>query len=149
MKKKKTGLILNRKSGLYLKDTGAKGRGVFCTTAIKKGEQLEVTPALLMGDAATDHIDKTLLMNYAFSTGKISADARKLAQLKKSEYSCAIVMGIQSFCNHSESPNAEISWEEEDGSVYYVLEATKAIPAHTEICTSYGDDWLKDRDIGN
>ena len=35
-------IILKRKPGLYLKDTGTKGRGVFCTTAIKKGEELTI-----------------------------------------------------------------------------------------------------------
>ncbi len=138
---------LMRKDGLYLAHAGYKGRGVFCTSDIRKGEMLEVTPAILLGDEETNHIDRTILMNYAFSVGKISAAARKAADLKPKEYVSAVVMGVMSFCNHTESPNAEISWEEQNGSVYYVLEATADIKKGTEICTSYGENWLKDRGL--
>jgi SET domain-containing protein len=54
-------------------------------------------------------------------------------------------MGLMSYCNHSEKPNAEIVWEEKLGTVYHTLQVTRDIPKHTEICTSYGAGWFDDR----
>jgi SET domain-containing protein len=138
---------LERKAGLYLKDTLDKGRGVFCTTDIKKGETLEITPALILNEKATDRINKTLLLNYVFSIGKISKHLLKKKTIRNTAGASCIVMGIGSFCNHSEKPNAEIVWEEENKTLYYSLQATKAIPKGTEICTSYGDIWFDDRKV--
>jgi uncharacterized protein len=139
-------IILKRKPGLYLKDTGIKGRGVFCTSDIRKGEELEITPSLLMNEKATDYLDKTILINYTFDAGRVSKASREHAKIRNTSESCAVIMGVASFCNHSDEPNAEISWEEQDGRVYHTLTATKAIPKNTEICTSYGEGWFKDRE---
>lgn len=140
-------LHLDRKKGLYLKETATKGRGVFCTTNIRKGETLEITPAILLDDAATGHVDHTILLNYTFSVGKLGKKSMKQAKLDKQENVSCVVMGILSFCNHSRNPNAQVVWEEHDGSVYYTLQAIRAIPRHTEICTTYGEDWFKERKI--
>lgn len=137
-KKKPKVQPLDRKAGLYLKDTATKGRGVFCKTDIAKGEVLEVTPALILDGRSVDHADKTILGNYTFRIGNAKS-------VKNPAASCSVVMGIQSFCNHDEKPNAEIVWEEIDGSVYYILHATRRIPKDTEICTTYGKGWFKDR----
>ena len=136
---------LRRKEGLYLDNAGHKGRGVFCKTAIKRGEILEVTPALVLNEKATTLADKTALLNYTFIIGGISKAQRKRAGMKNSGKASAVVMGILSFCNHGEEPNAEILWEERAGTLYYLLRATKNIPKRTEICTTYGDDWFKER----
>ena len=135
-------LTFQRKEGLYLKPAGAKGRGVFCLTDIKKGEILEVTPALLLDPAATDLADKTILRDYTFAVGEI----HKRHKLKKPELSSAVVMGIQAFCNHGgKEQNAEISWDETTDTVYYILTAKRDIKAGTEICTTYGSGWFDDR----
>lgn len=137
---------LPRKEGLYLKHTGGvKGRGVFCTKAIKKGEVLEVTPALLLNETETDAVDDTHLVNYTFVTGTISAKLRKKAGIQDTDSASSVLLGVMTFCNHDEHPNAEIQWEEEDGTVYYTLVATRSIPKNTEICTTYGDGWFEDR----
>lgn len=137
---------LPRKEGLYLKHTGGvKGRGVFCTKAIKKGEVLEVTPALLLNEQETDAVDDTHLVNYTFVTGTISAKTRKKAGIQDTDSASSVLLGVMTFCNHDEHPNAEIQWEEEDGTVYYTLVATRNIPKNTEICTTYGDGWFEDR----
>ena len=136
---------LDRKKDLYLKETKAKGRGVFCRTAIKKGETLEVTPAIILNGKETDLMHETILSDYVFSIGKL--EKKTLLQHKvtnKEDLSC-VVMGITSYCNHDTHPNAEVSWQEVDGSLYYVLEATADIAKGSEICTSYGDSWFDDR----
>lgn len=146
MPKSKT--ILKRKKGLYLKAAGHKGRGVFCTDNIAAGETLEVTPALILNEDATNRVDKTILSNYTFVTGGISKNMRKRSKVKKPADCSSIVMGVASFCNHGEKPNAEIVWEEQGGSLYYTLKATRRIPKNTEICTTYGKGWFDGRDQG-
>ena len=136
---------LDRKKGLYLKHVGVKGRGVFCRTSIRAGEVLEIAPAVILNQPATRHADKTILLNYTFMVGNVSKSQRRQTGLKKAGKASCVIMGIMSFCNHGDHPNAEILWEERDGTLYYFLEATKAIPKNTEICTVYGKNWFEDR----
>jgi len=136
---------LDRKKNLYLKDTKQKGRGLFCKDPIKAGEILETTPAIIMNDDATNTIEDTILSNYVFKIGNISSKKRLQTGVKKIGDASCVVMGIASYCNHSEKPNAEILWDEENGTLYYMLRAIRKIPPNTEICTSYGDDWFDDR----
>ncbi len=136
---------LDRKKGLYLKETAQKGRGVFCTGDIAEGEILEMTPAILLDERATTYAEKTILHDYKFKVEALSPSQRKLFHIETPNKSCFIVMGIMAFCNHAENPNADISWEEDDGSIYHTLEATRPIPKNTEICTSYGRGWFAKR----
>ncbi len=144
MPKKKI-TLLPRKAGLYLADAGHKGRGVFCTKPIRKGETLEITPVVLLNEAETDSADKGILNDYTFIVGKISEKQKKSRGIKDTENASAVLFGLMTFCNHDEHPNAEIVWEEQGGTLYYFLIATRAIPKHTEICTSYGDTWFEER----
>lgn len=136
---------LDRKKGLYLKDVGHKGRGVFCTDDIAPGSVLEVSPSIVLNETATRDIDKTILVNYTFVTGSISKRLQKQLHIKKTGNCSSVIMGVASFCNHGEKPNAEIIWEEQDGTIYHTLKATRRIPKGTEICTTYGRGWFKDR----
>ena len=138
--------LLDRRPNLYLKDTETKGRGLFCLDDIVTGEELEVTPALILNEKDNRQTDKTLLLNYVFTTGDISKEMQKKSRIKKLEDTSCVIMGIASYCNHDESPNAEVIWEETDGTLYYTLRATADIPANTEICTSYGDTWFDARE---
>lgn len=138
---------LVRKPGLYLADAGKKGRGVFCDRAIRKGETLEVTPALLLNAGHTRHVDHTPLVDYTFATGTLSKALQRKAGVKSSSEVSCVVYGVLTFCNHDEDNNAEIQWEEHQGTLYYHLVATRAIPAGTEICTTYGDDWFAERAV--
>ncbi len=133
---------LDRKSSLYLKMTETKGRGVFCTADIRKGEELEATPTLLLNEKETLLAQRTILRDYIFTLGKISARLQRLMGIEKIEDAACVIMGVATFCNHDENPNAEIVWEERDGTVYHVLRATRSIPKHTEICTTYGEGWF-------
>jgi uncharacterized protein len=144
-----TRYLLDRKSSLYLKKTPVKGRGVFCTKDIRKGEILEASPTLIMSEAETDLAQKTILRDYIFTLGKISAKMKKIMKISKIEDGCCLIMGVATFCNHDEQPNAEIQWEEIDGTVYHTLRALKAIKKNTEICTSYGEGWFDDERTQN
>lgn len=136
---------LDRKKGLYLQQTAAKGRGVFCDGDIEEGEIIEVSPALLLDRQTTAHVDKTILYDYKFKMGVLSKSQRALFHIDDPKKSCCIVMGLMSFCNHSENPNADIFWEEDEGTAYHSLEATRPIPKNTEICTNYGRGWFAKR----
>lgn len=138
-------IFFKRQQNLYLKHTKDKGRGVFSTKRITAGTLLEVAPALILNESDTDTVDDTLILSYAFSVGALSARLRKKYGIKNTDKCSAIVMGVGSFCNHSESPNATIEWEEQDGTVYYQLKATKTIKPGEEICTSYGSEWFNSR----
>lgn len=136
---------LDRKKGLYLKDTGHKGRGVFCTSDIKKGEVLEVTPTIILNEADTQHVENTILANYTFKIGAISKAHRARLHVKDIKSCSGVIMGIISYFNHSDMPNAEVEWEEHDGTLYHLVRALKNIPKNTEILTSYGGGWFDDR----
>ncbi len=136
---------LGRREGLYLKDVSTKGHGVFCTQDIKKGAVLEISPSVVLNEAATGHVDKTILVNYTFELGKPSKRLRDRARIRRMDQACVVIMGVASFCNHDEDPNAEILWEDRGGMLYYTLRARRNIPKNTEICTSYGDGWFDDR----
>lgn len=143
---KKKKISLDRKKNLYLKEVPKKGRGVFCTTNIRAGEILETTPAILLNEKDTLTVDKTALVNYTFVMGGITKRLRQKNGIKDTADCSSVIMGIASFCNHGEVQNAEIIWQEDQGTLYYMLKAIKNIPKDTEICTSYGDGWFDDRE---
>ena len=136
---------LNRKPGLYIAPAGKKGRGLYCRNAIKKGEILEVTPALILNDKDTVNAEPTIINDYTFVIGDLKKTTLKRANINKAADSSAIVMGILAYCNHDEKPNAEIIWDEQGTTLYYMLRATANIKKNTEICTSYGEGWFEDR----
>lgn len=130
---------------MYLKPAGIKGRGVFCVKPIKKGEELETTPAIILNASATDSIEDTILADYAFQIGDLPKAFLKKHKINDYRKACAMVMGIASYCNHGPHPNAEVRWQVKGSGLYYSLVALRDIPAHTEICTSYGEGWFDDR----
>ncbi len=136
---------LDRKKGLYLKQTRAKGRGVFCVSDIEEGEIVEISPALVLDEGATAYAEQTILHDYKFKIGDLSHRQRALFRIATPEKSCCIVMGMMAFCNHDENPNADIFWEEDEGTAYHFLEASRRIPKNTEICTNYGRGWFSKR----
>ena len=137
---------LDRKKGLYLGDAGFKGRGVFCSTDIKKGETLEWTPTIILNEKESDDIEDTILANYVFQIGGISKALRTQLKLKDVKKCTGVIMGIISYFNHDNKPNAEVEWEEYNGTLYHYVKALRNIPKDTEICTSYGKIWFKDRE---
>lgn len=138
---------LDRKKGLYLKETAERGHGVFCASDIEEGEVIEISPAILLDEKETAHADKTILYDYKFKIDTLSKKQRALFRIEDPKKSCCVVMGVTSFCNHSENPNADIFWEEDEGAIYHYLEATRDIPKNTEICTNYGRGWFAKRKL--
>ncbi len=145
--KPKNAPLLARKPGLYLNDSADKeGNGLFCQSDIAADEVLETTPAIILNDVQSKHLYKTILWDYVFRFGALTKKLRDKAKVKKIADSSCVVMGIASYCNSDKKPNAEVTWDEINGVLYYSLRALKHIPKNTEICTTYGGDWFASRD---
>lgn len=145
--KPKNNPLLDRKPGLYLKPSADKeGNGLFCQHDIAAGEELETTPAIILNDIQSTHAYKTLIWDYVFRFGRITKKLQAKAKVKKIDDASCVVMGIASYCNSDKNPNAEVTWDEVNGTLYYSLRALKRIPKNTEICTTYGEGWFDSRD---
>lgn len=145
MSSKRKKIALDRRKGLYLWPVDGKGRGVFCVTDIRKGDVLEVTPTIILNEGDTNRVDKTRLADYTFQLGGVSKAKQKERGIRNLDKCSGVIMGIISYFNHSDKPNAEVQWEEHDGTLYHQVVALKNIPKNTEICTTYGHGWFKDR----
>jgi hypothetical protein len=74
--------------GLYIDNTGKKGKGVFTTKHIKADEVIELSPVIVMNEKDRIHLDKTLLHDYIFEWG---------AQKEK----CCMSLGYVPMYNHA------------------------------------------------
>ncbi len=119
-------------SYLVWKRVAHKGRGVFTTRAIKKGEMIEVSPALPM---AAKHVpeDET-------------PDGWVLEwNLQKPSEKYALGLGYIMLYNHSSKPNIEI--ESDLRAKAFEVVALRDIKAGEELCWDYncGDIWFKEK----
>ncbi|UOQ50492.1 SET domain-containing protein [Gracilibacillus caseinilyticus] len=98
-------------------------RGVFATQNIKKGQLLHEAPVLAYRNEEHQHIEKTLLADYAFEYGL---------------HHSAILLGYGMLFNHSYEPNAtyEISFENHTFNFF----AYRDIKAGEEILINYNGD---------
>lgn len=103
----------------------SKGRGVYASKNIRKGEVIENCELLLI----KKHELPPSLESYVY------------------EYSSkmvALALGVGSLFNHSDEPNAEFFFDE--GKNHLLIRAIKKIPSNQEITINYGyDEELKRR----
>ncbi len=102
---------------------GEFNRGVFATRNISKGELLHEAPVIAYPNDQHEHIEKTLLADYAFEYGM--------------NHSC-ILLGYGMLFNHSYDANAdyEINFDNHTFEFY----AYKDIKAGEEILINYNGD---------
>ncbi|WP_078544917.1 SET domain-containing protein [Litchfieldia alkalitelluris] len=102
---------------------GEFNRGVFATRDIAKGELIHEAPVIAYPNDEHEHIEKTLLADYAFEYGINHT---------------ALLLGYGMLFNHSYKPNAfyEISFEKHTFDYY----AYKDIKAGEEIFINYNGD---------
>lgn len=102
---------------------GEYNRGVFATQNIKKGELIHQAPVLAYPNEQHEHIEKTLLADYAFEYGIGRT---------------AILLGYGMLFNHSYTPNAtyEINFKNETFDFY----AYKDISQGEEVLINYNGD---------
>ena len=114
---------MQRLNGIYYKDTGERGRGVFTGKMLKKGDVIEICPVIILPGHEIEHIDKTNMYNYYF-----------LWEDKQA----AIALGYGSLYNHSFEPNAEYIMDFENSEL--IVKAIKNISPHDEITFNYNGD---------
>ena len=108
----------------YVCHTLDKGRGLFALTGIPKGSLILESQAVVLAGADCQKLDDMSLWIYRFALGD--------------EY--AIVFGDISFCNHSATPNAVVSWTRQGGTAATArLAALTDIPKDGEILINYTD----------
>lgn len=102
---------------------GEFNRGVFATRDIKKGELIHEAPVIAYPNEQHEHIEKTLLADYAFEYGINHT---------------AFVLGYGMLFNHSYKPNAtyEINFDNHTFDFY----AYTDIKAGDEILINYNGD---------
>ncbi|MEH7011702.1 SET domain-containing protein [Neobacillus niacini] len=102
---------------------GEFNRGVFATRDIKKGELIHEAPVIAYPNAEHEHIEKTLLADYAFEYGI--------------NHTC-LLLGYGMLFNHSYQPNAtyEINFPNHTFDFF----AYKDIKSGEEILINYNGD---------
>lgn len=134
------GPFIFRKMGkLYVKEVKGKGRGVFCDTAIGRGETIEVCPVIVVPADSALAIGTTKLGDYSF-------------YFNIEENTLSLVMGFGSMYNYERYPNAVYELDRDRRVMVYT--AYEDIPAHMEITINYGGEygcdyskWFADRNI--
>lgn len=107
---------------IYIAESEGKGRGVFAARPLRKGEQIEVCPMLVLSNDDMQLIEQTKLYNYYFLWGDDSSKG-------------AIALGFGSLYNHSYEANAryEVEYSDEIMTLY----AHRDIEAGEEIFINY------------
>ena len=113
------------KLDLLVKKSGAKGRGVFSTCMIKKGQIIEICPVIILKNKDRKFVDKTGLYSYYFWWGS-------------SKKQTAIALGYGSLYNHSYSPNAVYSKNQKQGIIFF--KALRDVIKNEEITINYNLD---------
>jgi SET domain-containing protein len=107
-----------------VRQTPDKGRGVFALTNILKNSLILESHAVVLSAGDCEKIDETSIWIYRFALGD----------------ECAMVFGDIAFCNHSDTPNAEVVWNRLDSTAAIAsLAAVTDIAANAEIVIDYTD----------
>ncbi|KIY71723.1 cytidine deaminase-like protein [Cylindrobasidium torrendii FP15055 ss-10] len=116
-------------TGLCIKYSEGKGRGVFATQTIPPQKIIEISPVLLFGaDEYDAHGKHTALDHYTFKW----PGAR-----------LALALGLGSLFNHSENPNVSFELDTSTESIRYKTFTT--IAPGEELCIFYGHNlWFLD-----
>ncbi|MDP1706736.1 MAG: SET domain-containing protein [bacterium] len=112
--------IIFRDSKFESMKTINRGRGVFAGEQIKKGEEIESCPVLILPISQEKHLEKTELKYYYFEWAKDKD---------------AIALGYGSLYNHSYKPNAEFLISKKDQMI--VIKALTNIKKGEEIFFDY------------
>lgn len=126
-------------SHLYVANTRKKGRGVFTSRYITKGDVIEVCPFITLSAIDGAHPSYTGLLDYTFELGD-------------PEGALALVLGFGSLYNHARQSNAAYYADAVNNTMSFWAE--EDIPRGREICINYagrsgadGAAWFASRDI--
>ncbi len=116
---------------LKIEKIADKGRGVVATESIEKGAVIESSPVCQFSSEQRQLISKTPLFDYYFVKPSEYQDG------ETREDNGYIIFGLASFCNHAQSPNAEIKWLSDEVSSWAQLIALQNIQPAEEITLFY------------
>lgn len=151
-------LHLHRPSTLYIKQNTPKGRGVFTSANIKKGDVVEVSPVLVFEDEEERRrmigMEGSLLGGYTYNWPHTTTSMTTTS--RPSLPPQALPLGLGSLFNHSSHPFSQnVLWTRDIRNSCIMYTAARDIGAGEELCISYGDRarlWFRDadgEDIGN
>lgn len=112
-----------------------KGRGVFATEDIAKGEIIEYCPIIFLSDKEVEFFEneKSNILQFYY-----------LWQYEIEKY--CIMLGYGSIYNHSRDPNADIDYDLKEIKDYLIVEAIKDIKNGEEIVFDYFDGELSEKE---
>jgi len=114
---------------VYWAPSPISGRGLFANEDIAPGELIVVSPALVVDRGELN----TLLTQYAFILDRSSGTCTNTG-------SVGLVFGPTSICNHSDEPNAKVTFSDRDNSgVEAELCSVRQIRPDEEIVIRYAD----------
>ena len=114
-------------SGLVIKQTKGKGRGVFTIVAIAANTVVEESPVIVMTAEERKLLDQTKLHDYIFEWQP------------EGENLCCMAQGYISVYNHSYASNCEY-FMNYDAEVIFI-KAVRDIAAGEELTINYNGDW--------
>ena len=107
-----------------MRQTPDKGRAIFALTDIPKDAVILELHAVVLQGEDCEKLSETSIWIYRFALGE----------------ECALVFGDISFCNHSATPNAAVSWTRLSPTTAVAsLVALTDIGANSEIVMTYTD----------
>jgi hypothetical protein len=107
-----------------VRETPDKGRAIFALTDIPKNSVVLESHAVVLQGEDCEKLSETSVWIYRFALGE----------------ECALVFGDISFCNHSATPNAAVSWTRLSPTTAVAsLVALTDIKANSEIVMNYAD----------
>lgn len=122
---------INSSAFIEVKYTARKGRGVFATTFIPEGTEVERVPVLVMpSDDVLSGSAGEVLQNYVFEWGRGTV---------------ALALGFGSIYNHSYQPNARY---DDVGRQTKVYTALRDIKAGEEVTINYNGHQDDDTPVG-
>ena len=111
---------------LYFSDVPGKGRGMFSSEDIAKGEILEVSPVIVLSLDDRVLLDQTLMHDYIFEWGNTGGK-------------CCVALGYISIYNHSPISNCEYIMDYENHTI--TIHSVRYVKAGDELTINYNGDW--------
>jgi SET domain-containing protein len=112
--------------GIYVRDTGEMGRGVYTTKSIKANTIIERSPVVVLNKKDRIEVEKTVLNNYIFEWGPRGTQ-------------CCVALGYISVYNHSFTSNCEYEMYFEEEVI--AVKTMRAIKAGEELFINYNGNW--------
>ena len=119
---------------IFIKNTEQKGIGVFAKSNIMRGEVIEVSPSIPMGNKTGNRFTDPF-HNYKFTYPR---------DFNSDNLEYVVCLGYGSLYNHSETPNCNWRTEKPYRFIFYTVDD---ISEGDELCIYYGDStyWNFDR----